>query len=153
MGWVGGINKVSHAVSETAFKAAKKQKSFLEQRGTEYLQGAYTMFDKDPIDTGESQKETTLQVINKKESIILRAKANTDQATFFIRGIGTNRKYGRRNVLKAGMNAMLKNVFGVSLKTGETTQSRIATKKSIRSKASKVSTKKSGKTIRYSIKK
>ncbi len=84
-----------------------QNKATLSKNSTSAIKKAYYGFSKAPIDTGESQRQSAA-ILTIGKTILVDTKIDTNYAKFFAFGLGSNRKYGERNPLKAAEDDIVK---------------------------------------------
>ena len=94
-------------IYDKQLKVVIKNKSSIREAAAKYAKEAYTNFGRPPIDTGESQKNTNANLEINNAGLTLTTHVDTDYAKYFMDGLGSNAKYGKRNPLKQSVGKIV----------------------------------------------
>ena len=105
-------SEIVQAIESIFWKKLKAKRQEIEILATKYAQQGYysPTFSKPPIDSSESQSRTSaaLTVIEEMRYANLQYTIDTEQAKYFVEGLGSNRKYGKRDPVMASWQACMK---------------------------------------------
>lgn len=105
-------SEIVQAVEKIFWKKLKAKRQRIENWATKYAQQGFNSptFSKAPIDTAESQSRTSaaLTIIEELRYASLQYTIDTEQAKYFVEGLGSNRKYGKRDPIMASWQASMK---------------------------------------------
>jgi len=92
------------------FDKIKSQKSFFQGLATSKVKSAFSMFSKQPVDTGYTKETTKATTFWGADKLVIRFKTPNDKgyAIFPLLGLSTSKKYGQRNWLTKGAELTLK---------------------------------------------
>lgn len=98
-GYKGGLNLAVNEVIKKAMDKILSKSIALQRAGTDIVQNAYTEFSRPPIMTGKAQRSSSLKEIQPISDRKIRFvfEIAVAYAVFFVFGLGTNWKYGKRN--------------------------------------------------------
>jgi hypothetical protein len=91
-------------------KVARK-KIALARTGTIFIQKEFNAFPKPPIWSGASQANSFASLEVSTLSILLTMTIKTDYSKYFVKGLGSNKKYGERNPMTPAMRSLVEGVL------------------------------------------
>ena len=101
--WARSTRRISRDIKRKIIQKALSKSGSIASKGTQNIKKAYKKFKRAPIDTGDSKSKSKMTVKKAGDNLRIEGSVNTAQASFFIRGLGSNRKYGERDVITKGL--------------------------------------------------
>ena len=112
------MSKFSRTEKQIADDLAKKimgkvsrKKIALARTGTIFIQKEFEGFPKPPIWSGASQASSFASLEVSTLSILLTMTIKTDYSKYFVKGLGSNKKYGERDPMKPAMRNLVEGVL------------------------------------------
>lgn len=112
------MSKFSRSEKQIADDLAKKiiqkvatKKIALVRTGTLFIQKEFNAFPKPPIWSGTSQANSFASLEVSILSIILTMTIKTDYSKYFVKGLGSSKKYGERDPMRPAMRSLVEGVL------------------------------------------
>lgn len=111
--WSQSESTIADNLGKSILAKVVRQQHSLVNAGTLFIQKEFQQFPKPPIFSGTSQSQSSADLSIGTLSILLTMTIKTDYSKYFVKGLGSNKKYGARDPMKPAMKSMVDGIFNI----------------------------------------